>query len=673
LRPQCLRRCPATSPGHLHRGATATYAGAAAITDADAAATTAAACSTLCREKNLGALGRDHAAPAAHGHAPHAAHGHTNHGAHAGYARAKPPGRDHVRAEPGITLLTWNVNGLLNQGSELTLVNLLEATGADVATITETELPHMSATFSISGYTTFYPLAEGKVRAIILVRTTLATATNARLATDLMDRSVQSIWVRLDAHVAHGGGRAANLGALLVGGLYRQWRDGQESGLKMERDQLHILVGQLERATEDNKSVILMGDMNLNSARLGDPSYGRRGLLTEFVDATMAAGLEYLPTPPTWRSYGCHALADGTTGYRHSTLDHVYVAGVDATVKVLGDSASDHFPVLVTVRAGGKAQRNSAPEEIHRRNFKAIGRNDLESALQTTDWSNIYKIHDVDAVHRFLVDGIVEALDVVAPLKLIRVRKGADLYLAADTLAAIRDRNNARLEHAPRARYRALRNRATVLVLRDKRNSNQAKLTKSNNDPRVLWQLADAAMVKDRPSLPASLLVDGSMTATGVETATRLNEFYVTKIDKLREASGVSSDPVPAACPSSPAPSERPHTTQTARAAPFSFHFATAGRVAKVIKTLNNTEVLGVDGIPVSILKRGSEVLSGPLAHLINRSLADGVVPRGFKLGIVHPVFKGGGKCRKEPGSYRPISILPAMSKVLEIWVKTDL
>jgi hypothetical protein len=112
---------------------------------------------------------------------------------------------------------------------------------------------------------------------------------------------------------------------------------------------------------------------------------------------------------------------------------------------------------------------------------------------------------------------------------------------------------------------------------------------------------------------------------------------------------------------------------QTARVAPFSFHFAKAGRVAKVIKTLNNTEALGVDGIAVSILKKGSEVLSGPLAHLINRSQADGVVPRGFKLGIIHPVFKGGGKCQKEPGSYRQISILPAMSKVLEIWVKTDL
>jgi hypothetical protein len=39
----------------------------------------------------------------------------------------------------------------------------------------------------------------------------------------------------------------------------------------------------------------------------------------------------------------------------------------------------------------------------------------------------------------------------------------------------------------------------------------------------------------------------------------------------------------------------------------------------------------------------------------------------------VHPIHKGKGKPREDPGSYRPLSILPAMSKVLESLVKGDL
>jgi hypothetical protein len=49
------------------------------------------------------------------------------------------------------------------------------------------------------------------------------------------------------------------------------------------------------------------------------------------------------------------------------------------------------------------------------------------------------------------------------------------------------------------------------------------------------------------------------------------------------------------------------------------------------------------------------------------------VVPKDFKLAIVHPVHKGNPKPHAEPGSYRPVSILTALLKVLETVVKEDL
>jgi hypothetical protein len=50
-----------------------------------------------------------------------------------------------------------------------------------------------------------------------------------------------------------------------------------------------------------------------------------------------------------------------------------------------------------------------------------------------------------------------------------------------------------------------------------------------------------------------------------------------------------------------------------------------------------------------------------------------GTVPKDFKRALVHPVHKGNSKQRSEPGSYRPLSILTALSKVLEAVVKEDL
>jgi hypothetical protein len=135
-------------------------------------------------------------------------------------------------------------------------------------------------------------------------------------------------------------------------------------------------------------------------------------------------------------------------------------------------------------------------------------------------------------------------------------------------------------------------------------------------------------------------------------------------------------------------PQDAPHVTQevndvlqeadnntmlSSQVPPFHFKFANAKRMSEAIKGLNNTEALGVVEIPTSVRKKSVEILAGPISHLINRSLAEGKVPAQFKIGRVHPIHKRKGKPREDPGSYRPISILPAMSKVLESLVKGDL
>jgi hypothetical protein len=104
----------------------------------------------------------------------------------------------------------------------------------------------------------------------------------------------------------------------------------------------------------------------------------------------------------------------------------------------------------------------------------------------------------------------------------------------------------------------------------------------------------------------------------------------------------------------------------------FLFRFCNAGKVAKIVKGLGTTTMMGVDGIPVGVLKLGSIVLSGPISHVVNRSLASGRVLVQFKRGVVKPIFKGNGKNRNDRGSYRPVCILTSLSKVPETSVKSD-
>jgi hypothetical protein len=95
----------------------------------------------------------------------------------------------------------------------------------------------------------------------------------------------------------------------------------------------------------------------------------------------------------------------------------------------------------------------------------------------------------------------------------------------------MRARDNAK----GKAGYKQLRNRVSFLVRGDKQRSNMEKLAKSRGNPRVLWELANAAMGKNRPTLPASLVVEGVKTEGDRAAAAAMNTFYVTKVDKLRE------------------------------------------------------------------------------------------------------------------------------------------
>ena len=57
-------------------------------------------------------------------------------------------------------------------------------------------------------------------------------------------------------------------------------------------------------------------------------------------------------------------------------------------------------------------------------------------------------------------------------------------------------------------------------------------------------------------------------------------------------------------------------------------------------------------------------VIKNPLLNLLNLSLETGTVPTSLKTAKVIPIFKKGDKSLFD--NYRPISLLPAISKIFE-------
>ena len=73
---------------------------------------------------------------------------------------------------------------------------------------------------------------------------------------------------------------------------------------------------------------------------------------------------------------------------------------------------------------------------------------------------------------------------------------------------------------------------------------------------------------------------------------------------------------------------------------------------------------LEYDQIPVKFLRDGAEVLSLPLRNITNLSIKLSTLAEECKIAKLNPIFKKGA--RTDPKNYRPISLSPLASKIIE-------
>ena len=96
------------------------------------------------------------------------------------------------------------------------------------------------------------------------------------------------------------------------------------------------------------------------------------------------------------------------------------------------------------------------------------------------------------------------------------------------------------------------------------------------------------------------------------------------------------------------------------------FHFQEVNSfiINTTLSKLKSKSSVGKDNISMKLLKEIMPMIIEPIIHLFNLSLKTGYIPDDYKCAKIIPIYKSGEKDRFD--NYRPISILPALSKLLE-------
>ena len=86
--------------------------------------------------------------------------------------------------------------------------------------------------------------------------------------------------------------------------------------------------------------------------------------------------------------------------------------------------------------------------------------------------------------------------------------------------------------------------------------------------------------------------------------------------------------------------------------------------ISDFLKELETNKATGIDNLSGRFLKDRSKVLATPIPQICNLSIKLSTVPDECKIAKLKPLYKKGKKT--DPKNYRPISLLPVISKILE-------
>ena len=156
-------------------------------------------------------------------------------------------------------------------------------------------------------------------------------------------------------------------------------------------------------------------------------------------------------------------------------------------------------------------------------------------------------------------------------------------------------------------------------------------------------------------SSPSKLLCNGSIETSPSKMAEIQNKYYIEKVKTIRRSmQGQVRDPLDVL-----------RKVLDGNQASFSSEAITQVQVDKIIKDLKNSKASGIDNLDTYILKLTRKRIVPSVCHILNLSLQSNRFPSKWKIAKVVPLFKGKGS-KLDPKNYRPVAILPILSKVLE-------
>ncbi len=255
-------------------------------------------------------------------------------------------------------------------------------------------------------------------------------------------------------------------------------------------------------------------------------------------------------------------------------------------------------------------------------------------------------------------DLFISVCDKHCPVVTRRVRKTFLPWIDADIKEEIRLKHY--YQHKAKTKhlhifwdlFKHYRNSVSNMMKSAKKTYYTDMILNNKHKPRVMWKYIRELLPGKSKTSPHGLLEGGNLITDIKMMANCFNNFFTSIGRKL-------ADKIPNAA----------LRQQQARRCDSSFKFpkVTSEFVLKQLNNLPTNKAIGLDGISGRLLKHAGSAICTSLTYIMNQSLSQAKFPTDWKQAKVIPIFKSGSP--NETNNYRPISILPILSKIMEKFV----
>ena len=427
---------------------------------------------------------------------------------------------------------------------------------------------------------------------------------------------------------------------IIVGTIYRPPSNGIDTFSESFDEELIKIL-------RENKNIYLMGDFNI------DLLNSTQNYVSKFINILQSNGFYPHINKPTRICNESQTLID-------NIFSNVYETSTNG---ILYSDISDHLPIFVICKHDKKFNSIHLKRNNNTRSYRKESQENIDLLnidLSNEDWFDVFHEQNVNKCYDNFMQKLMLYYDKNIPVNNI-ITQGKEVrkmpWITKGILHSIHTRNQLyklslrKPTLQNKNNYKKYRNKLTTLIRLSRKLYYSDKLAQDKGDLNKVWKTINDLVKNNKRNCPDTITKNGVDIKDPTEIAQTFNEYFTSIGPEL--ASSIDFN-------------VRHFADYICDHSETSLFFTpvTENEILTIVQSLEPSKSCGYDEINVNLLKKIIFYIVSPLNHVFNLSFTSGIFPDAMKIAKVIPVFKKDDPA--EIKNYRPISLLPILSKVLE-------